>query len=88
MKLFIFEPYEWVYCGGAIGAIAETFDKAVNLIIESGREGGHERYKVKFFQPTAEFFKEDSWDQWLLTCELTIIDDGPSRVIFDNWNYA
>ena len=33
MRLYIFEPYEWSYCGGAIGIIAETFDKAVEMVI-------------------------------------------------------
>ena len=33
MKLYIFEPHEWSYCGGAIGIIAETFDEAVKIVI-------------------------------------------------------
>jgi hypothetical protein len=27
MKLFIFEPYGWTYCNGAIGVIAKDFDQ-------------------------------------------------------------
>ena len=37
-KLFIFEPYEWSYCGGAIGVIAESFEGAINLIIEEDKK--------------------------------------------------
>ena len=38
MKLFIFEPYEWAYCGGAIGVVAETYEDAVEFIIENDKQ--------------------------------------------------
>ena len=38
MKLFIFEPYSWAYCGGVIGIIDETYEDAVNLIVEKDRQ--------------------------------------------------
>ena len=38
MKLFIFEPYNWAYCGGAIGIIANTFEDAVDLIVREDRK--------------------------------------------------
>ena len=38
MKLFIFEPHEWAYCGGAIGVVANTFEEAVNFIVEDDRQ--------------------------------------------------
>jgi len=38
MKLFIFEPYSWSYCGGVIGVIANTFEEAVDLIVEEDEQ--------------------------------------------------
>jgi hypothetical protein len=38
MKLFVFEPYNWSYCGGVIGIIAETFEDAVAFIVEKDRQ--------------------------------------------------
>lgn len=37
MKLFIFEPYEWAYCGGALAIIAESYEKAVEMVIEQDK---------------------------------------------------
>jgi hypothetical protein len=90
MKLFVFEPYEWDYCGGAIGAIAETFDEAVDLIVESKRRRlddfrGYEKYH---FSRNKNGFTEDHYNQWLLTTELEVSDDSKPEVVFDNWNWA
>jgi len=32
MKIFIFTPFQWSYCGGAIGAVAENYDEAVSIL--------------------------------------------------------
>lgn len=34
MKLYIFQPYNWDYCGGVIAVIANSFSEAVDLIIK------------------------------------------------------
>ncbi len=38
MKLFIFEPYKWSYCGGAIGVLAKSFEDAVTRILVADKE--------------------------------------------------
>jgi len=45
MKLFIFEPYKWAYCGGAIGVIHHTFEDAVDLILKEDAERAKKEYK-------------------------------------------
>jgi hypothetical protein len=88
IKLFIFEPYDWAYCGGAVGIVAENFEQAVELAIEEFTDD--EGVCDDKFQKTTEGFEKDHWSQWLLSDELTIIEDGPPnpRVLFCNWNYS
>lgn len=101
MKLFIFEPYEWGYCGGAIGVISDTFENAVKFILledqkqagEQAKEGLYDmssyvNYKKKNFAKNTDTFKKDHWDQWLLTNTLDVPEETEERVVFDNWNYA
>lgn len=32
MKLFVFVPYEWSYCGGALGVVAGNYDEAISIL--------------------------------------------------------
>jgi len=86
--LFIFEPYEWDYCGGAIGAIAGTYVDAVNLITNIKSTDGVKRFKSKMFSKDKRYFKKDHYDQWLLTNTIEIVGPEQSRIVFNNWNYA
>jgi len=97
MKIFIFEPYGWSYCGGACGAIAEDFDQAVQLLVEKFAKDNDETFPWlqkddcdHRFQKVEEGFEEDSCNQWLLTHEVTVVEEGEPnpRVLFNNWNYA
>ena len=96
MKLFVFEPYKWDYCGGAIGVIAKDFKRAVKLIVESGEnikmdddddEVLDNPYKPEYFSETKNKFKKESFNQWLLTKTIKVVDYN-EQVLFDNWNYA
>lgn len=101
MKLYIFEPYEWSHCGGAIGVIAETFDKAVKMIIvddktqakqeaQNGKLSAddYRTYRSKYFQRNLNVFKKSHYDQWLLTHKIQLTTSEQPRILFDNWNYA
>lgn len=89
MNLYIFEPYEWAYCGGAIGVVARTFNEAVKTIIESDNNG---IYKYKYFRTNIETFEEDESNQWLLTHKMPLSKDLNKyiepQVLFNNWNDA
>ena len=88
MNLYIFEPYEWAYCGGAIGVIAETFKEAVKIVVESDNE----LYEYKYFRTSAKTFEKDGDNQWLLTNRIPLskgLDKYVEpQVLFNNWNYA
>ena len=89
-NMFIFEPYNWSYCGGAIIVVADTFEKAVILAKESCENGDYEddeEYEGIFSQEKDDFEK-DSWDQWLLTEKFVVIDHREARVVVNNWNYS
>ena len=104
MNLYIFEPYEWAYCGGAIGVLADSYTKAVDLIVEKDKKHAKDRfeteswhkltindlrsYRHEYFSRTEDKFKKDHYDQWLLTVELPVASNGSPRVLFNNWNYA
>ena len=42
MKLFVFEPFKWDYCGGAIVAIAANVQEVAELVWQRQKED-HER---------------------------------------------
>ncbi len=98
MKLFIFEPYEWAYCGGVIGIISNTFENAVGFIAEEDRKRvaeaeakgkkAYRNYKKEYFAKTPNNFKKDHCDQWLLTHTFELSEEEETRIAFDNWNYA
>lgn len=88
MNLYIFEPYKWPHCRGAIGVVAENFEKAVNLIINSKYNQDGDSFQIEHFQRTPENLKEDMWDQWLLTHDIPVSPDRQPGVLFSNWNYS
>ena len=94
--LFIFEPYEWFYYGGAIGVIAETFDSAVDVILEGAvlrsKGGGYNSYKTysreQFFASKNSASVDIKFKhKWVVTHKLITIRSGPAMILFDNWNY-
>ena len=86
--MYIFEPYNWGFCGGAIVVIANTFDQAVHLAKEDCTDADDEEQYDGVFLRDREDMKEDYWDQWLLTGEFKVLDDKDPRVIVNNWNYS
>jgi len=86
--LFIFEPYEWDYCGGVIGVIAGIYVDAINLIIDIKSDDGVKRFKPEMFSKDKKCFKDSHYDQWLLTNTIEVNDSEQSRIVFNNWNYA
>ena len=94
--LFIFEPYEWFYPGGAIGVIAETFDGAVDTILAGAvlrsKSGGYNSYKAysrkQFFTSKNNASVNTEFKhKWVTTHKLITVRSGPAMILFDNWNY-
>ena len=85
MRLFIFEPYNWVYYGGAIGVIAESYNEAINMLLADKDENFKERY----FGKNKKDFKESRYDQcqWLLTHTIKVVNTKKG-ILFKNWNYV
>jgi len=92
MTLFIFEPAEfWGYCGGAIGVVAGTFARAVELLreVEDPYDGERMYDSSTFHETTPRERPDASWDHWVLTHELILRDEyEEEEVLFHNWNYA
>ena len=99
MKLFIFEPYKWNHCGGAIGVIARTFQEAVNAVIATdkfevwrdmrlGSGLAMRSYRRHQFATDPSYFEKPRYHQWLLTHEVIVNGHDRIQVLFDNWNYA
>lgn len=92
MKIFIFEPYKWDYCGGSIVAIAKDYNSVIKLI-NKHLEKDHKRGKWSFPFTPHQFYKEDigpeGTDQWILSEELILKDENQkSRVVLENWNFG
>lgn len=86
--IYIFEPCNWAYCGGAIAVIANTFDQAVRLAREACTDADDEEQYDGVFSRDRKDMKEDCCDQWLLTGEFRILNDKNPRVVVNNWNYG
>lgn len=89
-NIFIFEPFNWGFCGGAIVVIANTFDQAVHLAREACTDIDDEEEIIYdgLFSRDQKDMEEDYWDQWLLTGEFKVLDDKNPRVVVNNWNYS
>lgn len=85
MKLFVFEPYEWAYCGGAIVVIAKDYEEAINLIISFNPS---DELLYEYFSKNRNNFKKGHYDQWILTNTIDMSDSFDSKIIVYNWNYA
>lgn len=87
MKIFIFEPYEWDYCGGAIIAIASSYEEAVYIIVEDANPMWDLK-KEYFAKDESEFENVDrDWNTWLLTHVIETTEEKP-RLVMVNFNYA
>ena len=87
-NLYVFEPCEWEYCGGAILVIAKTFEQAIKLAAKSEVMEGSEFFGL--FSKNEQELKErnGSCNQWLLTHKFQISDTGEPRVLVNNYNFA
>lgn len=89
--LFVFEPYEWFYYGGAIGVIAETFDSAVSEILAStvlaSKGNRYKAYSREQFFISKNSITGDIKHKWFVSHKLITIRTGPVMILFDNWNY-
>ena len=90
-NMFIFEPYSWSHCGGAIVVIADTFKEAAILAKENcttdyDRKNGEEYDGV--FSSETSGLKEDESGQWVLTKKFEVVDNKKHRVVVNNWNYG
>lgn len=93
MKIFIFEPYKWDYCGGGIVIIAFSFKEAVELIVKETYDPNNsyteQQFKKEYFaKDKAEFEDVDrEWDTWVLTHEIETTE-VKQRIVMINYNYA
>ena len=89
--LFIFTPYNWDYCGGALAVIASTYDEAVDLLLEipGYRENGR-LFLREHFSEKPESFPHEASNQWLLTSVLSLDSEyhDESKVVLVNFNYS
>lgn len=93
MKIWLFEPYMWDYCGGAVVVIAETFEDAVALIRKGNEEIGDYEKDALFFdsiQNAVPHGKKSNWEHpWLLTGSWELADTQiKGRLVTINYNYA
>ncbi len=86
MRVFIFEPCNWEYCGGALGVIANDFDEAVKLLRKEGKERSNNH--MGNFSESREDYPDENSGQWLLTNTFDISDSEKPRVFLFNFNYA
>ncbi len=89
MKLYIFEPYKFDWCGGAIVVVAEDFEQAVDFIMEiKNRHGRGLKYDRSRLLKNKDNYSWDKsvYNQWVLTHELELAEPHDPGVIVENWN--
>lgn len=90
MNVYVFEPYNWGYCGGAIVVVAETEQRAKELILTKQRAEHDDEY-LPWNDSYAERFKQNEEDGncWELTSVIECYTPVQiERVICFNYNYA
>lgn len=91
MKIFVYEPYNYSYCGGAIVVIAQSEERAQQLSLDyeqkrHEQEGGNFLWHPEY---AARFKKNDNdGDCWELTSEIDVSSDELERVVCFNYNHA
>jgi len=86
--LFVFEPYLWAYCGGAIGVIARTPTEAKETVITKSGDGDYYKRKNFYLKKSHKRFKSNQSGKWLLKRTIEVKSSEQTRIVFDNWNYA
>ena len=89
MKIFIFEPYNWDYCGGALVVIADSYEGAIELLMQIKNPYNNEPEfgEHTFYKTEVKDLKERSY-QWILSVEFELKGEHKPKVIINNWNYA
>ncbi len=93
MKIFIFEPYKWEYCGGGIVVIASSYEEAVELIGKETYDPNtsyvDQDFKKEYFAKDESEFKDIDrrWNTWVLTHEIETTE-VKQRIAMINYNYA
>jgi len=89
--LFVFEPHEWFYLGGAVGVMAETFDDAVSAMLNStvlsSKGNKYKAYHREQFFISKNSIAGDIKHKWVMIHRLITNGSGPAMILFDNWNY-
>lgn len=93
MKIFIFEPHNWSFCGGGIVIIASSYEEAVELIVKETYDPNisyiEQQFKKEYFAKDVSEFKDidRDWDNWLLTHVIETSEEK-QRLVMVNFNYA
>lgn len=99
MKVWIFEPWEWDYCGGALVIAADTLEACQSLLDKQARKDN--AISIKNSPPPAGYTREPDWqhlhdkaptekficNHWLVSHVLDTTETK-SRVMVENWNYG
>jgi hypothetical protein len=88
LKIFVFSPYDWHYCGGALVVVAEDYDAAIALLRASNE---YDVWDACFASCKAEaksYGEASGWKgSWLLGYSAPV-EDTTARVVLVDYNYA
>ncbi len=90
MNIYVYEPYQWNYCGGAIVVVAETEQRVQELILTRQRAEHDDEY-IPWKEDYAERFKQNEEDGhcWELTSVIECyVPIQVEWVVCFNYNYA
>jgi len=87
MKLFIFEPLDWAYCGGGLVISAESFGNAEALLLKEFLRERKSNWEI-----APRVFRENSKEQggdgcWIVVKEIECSYDKEEIILY-NYNYS
>ena len=86
MKIYIFKPSKsWLYCGGAIVILANSFRSAKDFLILD--DDSRAKKEPVVYKTEDENTHQDTED-WILDSEFEVVGEDTERVVLNNWNWA
>ena len=87
MKIFIFQPLDWSYCGGGLVISAESFENAEALLLKDYLEKRRSSWETapRLFRENS---KEEGGDKcWIVVKEIECTYDKEEIILY-NYNEA
>jgi len=87
MNIYIFVPYNWAYCDGAIAVVAHSPEEAISTIRKNSERKDYDNHVFYLEKPQPS--EDDCYNKWFLAFEAPLVNIYTHpMVVVDDWNYS